>query len=54
MAGIGLGNCTDLIETDKLYLTLPIYHATGCCIGLGFAILFGSTIGSNKIKCLKI
>jgi acyl-CoA synthetase (AMP-forming)/AMP-acid ligase II len=45
MAGTGLGSCANLNKNDKLYVTLPIYHASGCSNGVGFAFLFGSTIG---------
>lgn len=45
MAGTGLGSCANLNKNDKLYVTLPIYHSSGCTLGVGFAFLFGSTIG---------
>jgi hypothetical protein len=48
MAGTGLGSCADLNKNDKLYVTLPIYHASGCTLGVGFAFLFGSTIGNGS------
>jgi acyl-CoA synthetase (AMP-forming)/AMP-acid ligase II len=38
-----------LNETDRVYVSLPIYHGNGFFIGIGSAIVCGATVGNNNI-----
>jgi fatty-acyl-CoA synthase len=40
----GFAGSTGAHETDRIYLTLPLYHATGGLCGLGAALLNGGSV----------
>ena len=44
-AGFSFFDLAGLNDTDRVYVSLPIYHSNGCLIGIGASIISGATVG---------
>jgi fatty-acyl-CoA synthase len=44
----GFAGSTGAVETDRIYITLPLYHATGGLCAVGAALLTGASIALRK------
>ncbi|MFZ5669025.1 MAG: long-chain-acyl-CoA synthetase [Pseudomonadota bacterium] len=44
----GFAGATGAVETDRIYQTLPLYHATGGLCGMGAALLTGGSVVLRK------
>ena len=44
----GFAGATGAVETDRIYITLPLYHATGGLCAVGAGLLTGASIALRK------